>query len=198
MDPPEIQALLSLKQSFEQINGRQSSPSRPEQSSIQEIPSGEASTGKEPAAASQPSFMCSNMKFSEDTTVCSDASTVATSNRNGSCQPIRGTRAEKQRLMEFTHILMKYLKAMNPSLYQNLRSVLYEVFQRQKATCNSQDSVSVDTLRQRLREVVGDCYFLRAEQYHRRYNALVQKQKQQKRRQQQEFGGDTIAKQCQV
>jgi hypothetical protein len=86
---------------------------------------------------------------------------------------------EKERFMEFTKILMKYLEAMNPTLCKKSKIVLVQYAERHRRQEEGFDDLSVDGLKQRLRQVVGDVYWTRVEGYHKRY---VQVQKAQRKR----------------
>jgi hypothetical protein len=114
-----------------------------------------------------------------ETTTCSSASTVCMSNITS--RRVNGSRLEKQHLMEFTRVLMKYLQTMNPSLYNEAQAVICDSFQRHMT-----EELSVDCLKKRIRKVTGDCYWLRAEQYYKRMLMMQRKEmkvqkKEQKR-----------------
>jgi hypothetical protein len=98
---------------------------------------------------------------------------------------------EKERLMEFTRVLMKYLLTMNPVLYNEAQAVICDSFQRHSSMA---EELSVDCLKKRLREVTGDCYWLQAEQYYRRMLMMQQKEdKIQEKEQKLEVGGQDRA-----
>jgi hypothetical protein len=82
------------------------------------------------------------------------------------CKAVRGTRIEKERLMEFTRILMKYLERMNPVMFEQAKAVLSECCKRHG---KQEEGYSVDFLKKRLRQAVGECYWTRVETYHKRH-----------------------------
>jgi hypothetical protein len=125
-------------------------------------------------------------------TACRSASTVCISSRT-SRPPVNGSRLEKQRLMEFTRVLMKYLQTMNPVLYNEAQAVICDSFQRHM----TEELLSVDFLKKRLREVTGDCYWLRAEQYYKRMLMMQQKELKIQKKEQKLVGGQDgrVAKQ---
>lgn len=127
-------------------------------------------------------------------TTCSSASREYMSNVTP--RPVKGSRLEKQRLVEFARVLMKYLQTMNPLLYNEAQAVICDSFQRHMMS----EELSVDCLKKRLREVTGDCYWLRAEQYHKRMLMFQQKEMKIKKKEQkqdddgQEEGRVVVAK----
>lgn len=80
---------------------------------------------------------------------------------------------------------------MNPVLYNEAQAVICDSFQRHMTT----EEFSVDCLKKRLREVVGDGYWLRAEQYYKRLLMMQQKEAKIQTKEQEQVGRqNSIAK----
>ena len=92
-----------------------------------------------------------------------------------SYKPIKGSLIEKKRLMDFTRILMKYLETMNPDLFEKAKKVIVKSCEQH---LNDEIGYSVCDFKQRLREIVGECYWTRAEEYHKRMLTLQRKEQQ--------------------
>jgi hypothetical protein len=104
-----------------------------------------------------------------------DGDTATTST---TVKPVRGTRLEKERFMEFTKILIKYLETMNPSLCRSARCVLVQVVDSHQRKEPGYDDLSVKFLQQQLRQVVGDAYWKRVQTYHNRYRQVQKAHRQ--------------------
>ncbi|CAB9529310.1 expressed unknown protein [Seminavis robusta] len=85
-------------------------------------------------------------------------------------------RRQKERFLMFTRVLMKYLETKDPSLHSKVKLIIKECAERNKRNEPGYESVTA-SMRERLKQVVGDAYWKRAESYLAHF--LAQKQKQQ-------------------
>jgi len=83
-------------------------------------------------------------------------------------------RRQKERFLMFTRVLMKYLESKDPPLHQNVKAIIKDCADRNKRQERGYESVTA-SMRSRLKEVVGENYWKRAESYLAHF--LAQKQK---------------------
>ena len=175
MPPPSFSSLSHLP-----LISRQSSESSTSSSVIQSSGSGDQLRVFPVAAVAA---TCDSASAA-DTMNPVGASAAASAGAAGaaSCttpSPVQGTRVEKEEFMEFTKILMKYLQLMNPSLCKKAQILLVQCSDNHRRQVNGYENLSVTSLRQRLRNLVGDAYWARVEAHHKRY-MQVQRAKRRK------------------
>lgn len=74
----------------------------------------------------------------------------------------------------FTRVLMKYLETKDPAMHQKVKAIIKDCAERNKRQERGYESVTA-SMRERLKHVVGDAYWKRAESYLAHF--LAQKQK---------------------
>jgi len=95
----------------------------------------------------------------------------------------RDTKKQKERFLIFTRVLMKYLEQKDPELHKRVRAIIKDCADRNKRHEPGYESVTT-SMRSRLREVVSDAYWKRAEVYLNHF--LQQRAKQNQLKQQQQ------------
>jgi hypothetical protein len=108
----------------------------------------------------------------------STASTVVASNtdraRQERDQQQREAKHRKERFLMFTRVLIKYLEQKDPSMHLKAKAVIRECAEKNKNKEPGYESVT-NSMQKRLRAMVGDNYWARAEAYLDHF--LKQKQK---------------------
>lgn len=88
----------------------------------------------------------------------------------------REMRKQKEKFLMFTRVLIKYLEQKDPTLHQKAKLVIKDCADRNKRQEKGYESVTA-AMRTRLKELVGDNYWQRAEAYLKHF--LEQKRKNQ-------------------
>jgi hypothetical protein len=82
---------------------------------------------------------------------------------------------QKEKFLIVTRVLMKYLEQKDPPLHQKVKTIIKDCAARNRRQERGYESVTV-SMKARLKEVVDDNYWQRAEAY--LHHFLVQKAKQ--------------------
>jgi len=77
---------------------------------------------------------------------------------------VREMKKQKERFLIFTHVLLKYLETKNPPLHAEVKNIIKDCAERNKRQERGYESVT-RSMRTRLKEVVDEKYWKRAEQY---------------------------------
>ncbi|GKY91875.1 hypothetical protein MPSEU_000159100 [Mayamaea pseudoterrestris] len=76
----------------------------------------------------------------------------------------REMKKQKEKFIMFTRVLMKYLETKDPTLHQTVKTIIKDCAERNKRQERGYESVTA-SMKHRLRQVVGDQYWKRAEAY---------------------------------
>jgi hypothetical protein len=122
-----------------------------------------------PSAGSKPVSSHTSTTSSTGTAPASNTTTMDRAARE------RAMKKEKERFLIFTRVLLKYLEQKDPELHVKVKAIIKECAERNKRQERGYESVTA-SMRTRLREVVSDQYWKRAEAYLQHF--LQQKQRQ--------------------
>lgn len=113
----------------------------------------------------------SSSTTSSMTTAAASNNTVAAADR---AAKEREMKKQKERFLIFTRVLLKYLEQKDPELHQRVKAIIKDCAERNKRSERGYESVTA-SMKARLKEVVNDNYWKRAEAYLNHF--LQQKQR---------------------
>jgi hypothetical protein len=129
-----------------------------------------------------------SQSVSSQPSTSSSAATVPIANDRAAKE--RELKKQKEKFIMFTRVLLKYLESKDSALHLRVKAIIQECAERNKRQERGYESITA-SMKLRLKEVVGESYWKRAEQY--LHHFLAQKAKQQQQQQQQQQTTDANA-----
>ena len=147
---------------------KQAAASRKQQQQHRTIgvpPGSSGSSSGQPPSARPPyapgSTGSTSSKGSMSTAARAAASSISTMDR---ASQEREMKKHKERFLVFTRVLLKYLEQKDPPLHQKVKAIIKDCAERNKRQERGYESVTA-SMRARLREVVNETYWKKAEAY---------------------------------